>query len=205
MNYIELIEKISGLLSHISYSWQGITANGLACAFVFVFRKRILDFYVTLHNMNNPIITVVSWLFVISIYALIHKSVLATFTFFSKIKAQKAHKKAELLRHENIKQNFMTLSKKEIAILKFVLSQDWHSAWLPDNYKPIMILIKKGYLVQIGSNSKSISSLRYMFDYSSAHLFTVPDNIQQLISQMPQEFSQKWRRTKPDWSFQECQ
>ncbi len=205
MNYIELIEKISGLISHIAYSWQGITANVIACVFTFFLRNFILDFYVTLDGMNNPIITVAAWLLIISMYALIHRSVSAGFAFFSKLKAQKAHEKTEMLRQESIRQNFMALSKKEMAILKFVLLQDLHSAWLPDNYKPVMILIEKGYLVQIGLDGKSISNLQYMFDYSIAHLFTVPDNIQQLIAHMPPEFSKKWRKIKPDRTLQECQ
>ena len=205
MNYIELIEKISGLISHVTYSWQGLAANVIACASVFFLHSVIRDFYVTLDNMNNPIITVAAWLFIISVYALIHRSVSAGFAFFSKLKAQKAHEKTEMLRQESIRQNFMALSKKEMAILKFVLLQDLHSAWLPDKYKPVMILIEKGYLIQIGLDGKSISDLRHMFDYSFAHLFTVPDNIQQLIVHLPPEFSKKWRSIKPDRTLQECQ
>lgn len=155
--------------------------------------------------MNNLLTNITVLLFVLTLYGIIYRSISGVFKAVQQYRDAKQQKREEARRLEALKNSLLNLSKKEMAILKFVLLQDLHSAWLPDNYKPVMILIEKGYLVQIGLDGKSISNLQYMFDYSIAHLFTVPDNIQQLIAHMPPEFSKKWRKIKPDWKLKDCQ
>ena len=148
--------------------------------------------------MNDSIITTASWLFMLSLYALIFKAV-------STFKAGRLKKQEEATRKERVMKDILALSKQEIAILKFVLKQGSSTAWLPDNCKQVIILVEKGYLVQIGFNSKPISDLRLSFHYSLVHLFSVPENVQKIIADMPQEFVKKWRRIKPDRSFKDCQ
>ena len=161
--------------------------------------------YATLNGMDISIITVASWLFMLSVYAIIYKAVSSCFRGVSNFKAGRQREKEKAAQKERFMKDIQALSKREIAILKFVLAQEANSAWLPDNYKPVMLLIEKSYLVQIGIKSKSISSLQLSFDYSLVHLFTVPENIQKLIADMPPEFIKKWRKVKPDRSFEDCQ
>ena len=108
--------------------------------------------------MNDSIITTASWLFMLSLYALIFKAV-------STFKAGRLKEKEKATQNERTMKDILALSKQEIAILKFVLNQGSSTAWLPDNCKQVMLLVEKGYLVQIGFNCKPISDLRLSFDY----------------------------------------
>ena len=155
--------------------------------------------------MNNPIITITTCGFLISVYVFVYKFISAGFKAVSNYRNARKTEQERLLREQTMLKYLCNLSRSEIAILKFILKQSSCAAQLPDQYKPIMLLIEKGYLVQIGDDSKPISDFRLMFDYSLAHLFSIPDNIQQLIKHMPPEFSKKLRKTKPDRILKECQ
>lgn len=200
-NFLSFIAQISGSLS----AWPTIFSNIAAFAVVFLTRNLIHRWYVTLVDMDNSIITAASWLFMLSVYALIYKAVFACFKGVENYKASRLKEKENTERKERMMKNILALSKQEIAILKFVLTQESFSAWLPDNFKPVMLLVQYGYLVQIGMESKTVSDLQLSFNYSLAHLFTVPENIRQIIANIPQQFIQKWRRIKPDRRFQNCQ
>ena len=104
-------------------------------------------------------------------------------------------------------QDILNLSKSEIAILKFILKQHLHAAWLPTHDKSILFLQKKGFISLVCNTSKEIPlhSTFHSDFFSTASLFSIPDNVQLLIAHMPQEFHMKWRKIKPDWRLQDCQ
>lgn len=201
-NFLSFIAQISGSLS----AWPTIFSNIAAFAVVFLTRNLIHRWYVTLVGMDNSIITAASWLFMLSVYALIYKAVFACFKGVANYKASRLKEKEKVTQNERITKDIQALSKQEIAILKFVLAQHSHVAWLPCSCTPIILLAKKGLISIFSKNSKNIPTHSRYYEFgSNALLFTIPDNVRKIIDDMPQEFHKKWRKIKPESSLEECQ
>ena len=146
-------------------------------------------------------------LFALSLYGIIYRSVSGVFKTVQQFRDDKNKKREEAHRLKALKNSLLNLSKNEMAILKFVLLQDLHSSWLPTHDKSILFLQKKGFISLISNTSKKIPlhSTFYADFFSAASLFSVPDNIQLLINNMPPQFQKKWHKIKPDWRLRDCQ
>ena len=207
MNPLEFIEHFLALASGSFSSWPSITTNAITVLILFFARNIIFSFYVTLQGMNNLLMNITALLFMLSLYGIIYRSVSGAFKAVQQYRDTKKKKREEAHRLEALKNSLLNLSKNEIAILKFTLQQSLHSAWLPIHDKSILFLKNKGLISLISNTSKEIPSYSTFHAdfFSSASLFSVPDNIRLLINNMPPEFSQKWRKIKPDWRLKDCQ
>ena len=202
-------EKILAFTTQVTGSlsaWQTIIANIAAFVAVIFSRNALNCWYATLYGMDNSIITAASWLFMISVYAIIYKAVSACFKAVSNFKTNRLKEREKTAQKERMMKDIQALSKQEIAILKFVIAQPSHVAWLPASYAPVIILAKKGLISLFSKKSKNIPAhSRYYEFLSEALLFVVPEYVQKLVADMPLEFMKKWRRIKPDRSLDECQ
>lgn len=207
MNPLEFIERFLTLASGSFSSWPSITTNAITVLILFFAHNIIHSFYVTLQDMDNLLRNITVLLFVLTLYGILYRSVSGVFKSVQQYRYAKNKKRAEAHHLEALKNSLLNLSKSEIAILKFILTQSLHSAWLPVHDKSTLFLKKKGLISLISNSSKEIPShsIFHADFFSSASLFSVPDNIQQLINNMPPDFSKKWRKVKPDWRLQECQ
>ena len=157
--------------------------------------------------MNYNVDTIIFWLATITAYAFIYRSVCAVASLCSKLyasrKAAKAHTRNLLLK----KQNLLNLSKTEIATLKFLLAQSSRVAWLPASSSTTALLKQKGFIKPFGRNIKNICDNSKSFQEAISHavLFTVPSDIAQLISLLPQEHFKAWRKGQPDRSLAQYQ
>lgn len=151
--------------------------------------------------------SIITILFVLSLYGIVYRTVSGVFKVVQQYRDAKQLKREEARRLEALKNSLLNLSKNEIAILKFILTQSLHAAWLPVHDKSTLFLKKKGFLSLISNTSKEIPlhSTFHADFFSSASLFSIPDNIRLLINNMPPEFSKKWRKIKPDWRLKDCQ
>lgn len=198
-------EKILAFVTQVTHSitsWQAVITNIIPLFVVLIFHHAVKHFYVTLEGMNNTFVTVAIWLSMFSLYGLLYKAVSACFSAVSKHKADKEAQKNESIRKERMIQDILNLSKSEIAILKFILAQEHNIAWMPDEHKTIIMLREKGIITLFCKDSKTISTGQSL---NFASLLTIPDNVQKLLSHMPQDFHKKWRKIKQDNSFQDCQ
>ena len=201
--FVQLIGQATGTIS----SLQCITANLVSFIAAVIFRKHITYLYGTLNGMNNPIINVATWGLLFSVYIMIYKAVSAVFKFVADRKNALKAEQEKIQRLERLKQDIATLSNNEIAIIKFLLNQDQHTAWLPKNLKHVLLLRKKGILYLFCNEEKKISSdsLYYSDFFSRAQMYALTNHAQNIISQLPLEIRKKWRKVKPDNTLKDCQ
>ena len=201
--FLQLVLQVTGSLS----SWQTLVANLLSFVGVIFFRHQINKFYATLDGMDNSIVTVATYGLLISAYVALYKSVSAVFRGFSRYREARNNEQELSRRQETLKQTLLDLSRKEIAILKFLLNQEYNVAWLPTHIKPVLMLKKKGIICLFSNAEKNIShqSLYYSDSFSHAQMFTIPDDVLKLITQIKPDASPKWRKTKPDHTFSDFQ
>ena len=202
----EYFDKICSLLSNITgsiISWNTIFANLIAISCSIFFRNSISRFYATLDGMNDTLKNILIILSIITVYSFFYQITSAFSSFLSKLKERWLSSREASLRSNILKQHLFALSKKEIAIVKFILLQDNHMAWLPEIQKDIIFLTHEGIITPFSNHRKEIdrASFYYSEPFASARLFCIPDHIQLFIAQIPDNLSRKWKKVKPDSSF----
>ncbi|MBQ6113445.1 MAG: super-infection exclusion protein B [Synergistaceae bacterium] len=189
--FVQLIMQATGTIS----SLQCITANLVSFITVMIFRKHITYLYGTLNGMDNSIINVATWGLLFSVYIMIYKAVSAVFIKYNNVKKGK-----------RLKQDIMTLSNNEIAILRFILTQDSQAAWLPDKMLPVIQLETKNIIHNIDYTRTKIASIWRDFTYGvSCSVYTISNDAQNIISQLPPDIRKKWRKVKPDRTLKDYQ
>ncbi len=199
---MDFLEKISAFIlqaANSSYSWCSILASTLFIAILAFIHQS----YATIFNMNDTITTFITWMTLITLYFLIHKICSSIGDVILAFRAERK-KEAELKKlQEQDKQTLLHLSPREIGLLKFMLSQDCNSAWLPHNDKLVIFLTLKHCIKQLDFlESKTITTNKGSISVS---LFSVTDTILSILWDMPQELAEKWRKAKNNKTFAKYQ
>ena len=156
--------------------------------------------------MNNPIVTIATWGLLFSGYIVIYKIVSEIFNAVSKHNESK-RKEQEKLRHlEILKHDIMNLSNGEIAIIKFILKQSLHAAWLPDEDAFVILLESKNIIHNVDLTRTKIFNFWHNSNRNlSCNLYQITDNALKLITEMHGQLSQKWRNVKTDKTLADFQ
>ena len=199
---MDFLEKISTFILQVassSYSWCSIIASG---AFSFILGY-IHYSHGTILSMSDTITNIITWMFLISLYLLIHKTCSSIGELILAFREQRKNEAAIKKQQEQDKNTMLNLSPREFGLLKFMLSQDCNAAWLPPNATPVIFLSIKNCIKQLDYlDSKTITTKKGSFSVS---LFAISDNVIRIIANMPPEIAEKWRNSKTDKSFAKYQ
>ena len=157
--------------------------------------------------MNDFVNNLIFVLLALSLYGIIFKAVSFTLSRAKRFLKNRHSKQLKLQRLELFKQTLLALSKNEIATLKFILHQPNFSAWLPDNYSSTIFLLQKQLITRFSSNTKTISDDSGLLSeaLSFASLFTIPENVRNILADMPPELANRWRKVRINNSFAQFQ
>ena len=163
--------------------------------------------YATLDAMNVFVTNFIFVLLALSLYGFIFKAVSFTLSRAKRFLKNRHSKQLKLQRLELIKQTLFTLSKNEIATLKFILHQPNFSAWLPHDVSAVALLRAKGIIKPFGRNIKTIyhNSKSFHETMSYAIFFTIPENVRTILADMPPELADRWRKVRINNSFAQFQ
>ena len=207
---MDTLEKITALVLQVTgslSSWSTIITNIISVLLTFSCRDIIRSFYATLDAMNDFVSNFIFVLLALSLYGIIFRAVSFSLSLGKKLIQYRRSKKVKLQRIQLIKQKLLTLSKNEFSVLKFLLAQDSCSAWLPRNTSDVVLLREKGLIKPLGRNIKNIYDNQKTFQeaMSYAIFFTVPENVKNILADMPPELANRWRKTRVNNSFAKYQ
>ena len=207
---MDTLDKIAALVLQVTgslSSWSTIITNIISVLLTFSCRDIIRSFYATLDAMNDFVSNFIFVLLVLSLYGIIFRAVSFTLSLGKKLIQYRRSKKVKLQRIQLIKQKLLTLSKNEFSVLKFLLAQDSCSAWLPRNTSDVVLLREKGLIKPLGRNIKNIYDNQKTFQeaMSYAIFFTIPENVRNILADMPPELADRWRKTRVNNSFAKYQ
>ena len=170
-------------------------------------RNTIRAFYVTLDTMNDFVTNFIFVLLTLSLYGIIFRAVSFAFSLGKHFLQLRRSKKLEIQQTETVKQHIFSISKDEISAIKFLLAQDSFSAWLPHDSSAVALLRGKGLIKPFGRNIKTIYDNQKSFQeaMSYAIFFTIPENVRNILADMPPELAAKWRKTRINNSFAQFQ
>ena len=105
---------------------------------------------------------------------------------------------------QNNLHSFLNLSKREIAILKYLFLRSNHSAWLPPDMPDTSLLLHKGYIEVIVDKRKSPNPLNF---YTSAKdsLYTLTESSTTTLNRHKDDFMRRWKKIKVDKLFDKFQ
>ena len=199
MDFIDKIFTFILQVANSSYSWCSI----LASAFFITILAYIHYSHATIFNMNDTITTFITWMSLITLYLLIHKICSSIGDIILAFRAERKNEAELNKQQEQDKQTLLRLSPREIGLLKFMLSLDCNSAWLPPNDKLVIFLTLKHCIKQLDFlESKTITTNKGSISVS---LFSVTDTILSILWDMPQELAEKWRKAKNNKIFAKYQ
>ena len=199
MDFLEKISAFTLQVATASYSWYSILASTL-----FITILAYLHYsHATIFNMNDTITTFITWMSLFTLYLLIHKICSSIGDVILAFRAERKNEAELKKQQEQDKQTLLHLSPREIGLLKFMLSQDCNSAWLPPNDKLVIFLTLKHCIKQLDFlESKTITTNKGSISVS---LFSVTDTILSILWDMPQELAEKWRKAKNNKIFAKYQ
>ena len=97
----------------------------------------------------------------------------------------------------NILNNILTMSKSELAVLKFLYSRPSQYAWLPKDLTEAILLTHKGCIDIVKDKRGSSSGLNFsLYINSDDTLYTLSDQTKKVISEHLQEIKTKWRNAR---------
>ena len=153
--------------------------------------------------MNETIINVATWIFLISLFLAIHKTCSTIGDIILSVRAQKKAEAQQAFDKQRITQSLLALSAKELGLLKFILKQDFQAAWLLPNSTIVVILSAKKFIQPfdiLPSKNVPVGN-----DQSFASLFTIPENVRNILADMPPELAARWRKVHINNSFAQFQ
>lgn len=199
---MDTIEKIAALIfkaAGSTYSWSNIIASLLFSLVLFALNIAC-D---TILPMNETIINVATWMFLISLFLAIHKTCSTIGDIILSARTQKKAQTQLALEKQRSVNTLLALTAKEIGLLKFILHQEFQSAWLLPN-STIVIILSAKKLIQLvdilPSQHASVGN-----DEVLTSLFTVPENVKNILADMPPELADRWRKTRVNNSFAKYQ
>ena len=177
MYLLDFIEKFSALASGALSSWPSITTNA---------------------------ITVL--LFGLTLYGFIYRSVSGLFKIVQLYWDARNKKIEDSRRIEALKKSILHLSKSEIAILKFVLKQHLHVAWLPNEDTSVFLLERKNIIRNVDlTKTKIVGTWRGSNYGISCNLYQLTDKARMLLTEKHKELYKNWRKIKTKCSFSDFQ
>lgn len=142
---MDTLEKITAIILQVAgatYSWSSIISSLLFSFILFCLHY----VHVTIFSMNETIINVATWMFLISLFLAIHKTCSTIGDIILSARAQKKAEAQQAIDKQRITQSLLALSAKELGLLKFILKQDFQAAWLLPNSTIIVILSAKKFI-----------------------------------------------------------
>ena len=186
-------------MSHAVSSWPSLTANAIVGLFFLVTHDYWGKACATLTSMNNPFILIGAGFIALSLYGVLYKGVAAFFTFImnrlhdSKLQKEKLHA-------------LLSLSLKQISVLNFLLSQEKHTAWLPNEYLPVLLLERENILFNLDFlNTRLVEVWQGHTRSVSCNAYKIPDDVLILIHSLPVDVHNNWSNIPPDQSLQQYQ
>ena len=108
---------------------------------------------------------------------------------------KRKNKIAEQQQQINILNNILSLSKGELAVLKYIFYRPAQCAWLPKDFLEAILLTYKGYIKVIQDKRGSSSDLNFsLYINTDDKLFTLSDQAQKVIAEHLKEIKSKWRK-----------
>lgn len=206
MHPLDFIEKFSALASGAFSSWPSISTNVIVIFILFFAHDLITTIYATLEGMNNLIINIISLFAALTLYGGIYRIVAISFRLLSQFCLYRRSQKELLRRQQTIRQNILKLSRKEIAILKFLFHQDDYSAWLPDKNASVMLLERKNILLNVDFTRTKIVDFWHGSNRNlSCNLYQITYDALKLLNEMHGELYTKWRNVKTNNTFADFQ
>ena len=199
---MDTLEKITAIILQVAgstYSWSSIISSLLFSFILFCLHY----VHVTIFSMNETIINVATWIFLISLFLAIHKTCSTIGDIILSARAQKKAEAQKAFDKQRITQSLLALSAKELGLLKFILKQDFQAAWLLPNSTIVVILSAKKFIQPVDILPSKNVPVGY--DQSLASLFTIPENVRNILADMPPELAAKWRKTRINNSFAQFQ
>ena len=105
---------------------------------------------------------------------------------------------------QNNLHSFLNLSKREIAILKYLFLRSNHSAWLPPDMPDTSLLLNKDYIKVIAKNRKYVDPLNFYVSEKDA-LYTLTETTLTLIGKHKEEFMRRWNKIHIDKTLDKYQ
>ena len=199
---MDTLEKITAIILQVAgstYSWSSIISSLLFSFILFCLHY----VHVTIFSMNETIINVATWIFLISLFLAIHKTCSTIGDIILSARAQKKAEAQQAFDKQRITQSLLALSAKELGLLKFILKQDFQAAWLLPNSTIVVILSAKKFIQPVDILPSKNVPVGY--DQSFASLFTIPENVRNILADMPPELAAKWRKVRINNSFAQFQ
>ena len=100
-------------------------------------------------------------------------------------------------REQNMINNFLNISKKELAIMKFLFHRKTKSAWLPCNLTEAILLTKKHYIKIIQSSRKSMEMFNFYINQNDI-LYSITPETLNLINKYKSDVTQKFKSVHYD-------
>ena len=199
---MDTLDKIAALVfkaAGSTYSWSNIIASLLFSLVLFALNISC-D---TIFHMNETIINVATWMFLISLFLAIHKTCSTIGDLILSARAQKKAQAQLALEKQRSVNTLLALSAKEIGLLKFILHQEFQSAWLLPNSTIVIILAAKKLIQPVDILPSQHTSVGN--DEVLTSLFTIPENVKNIIADMPPELAARWRKVRINNSFAQFQ
>ena len=111
---LDYLDKLSSFILQATgslSSWQTVSINLFSCLVVFYFREHLYHFYVTLHRMDNPIVTFATWGLIVYSYIALHKIIAAVFNYGKRYKNSRSALHEASLHKEAFKLTLLQLSR----------------------------------------------------------------------------------------------
>ena len=149
--------------------------------------------------MNETIVNVATWMFLISLFLAIHKTCSTIGDIIISARTQKKADTQRAIEKQRSTNALLALTAKELGLLKFILRQEFQAAWLLPNSTIVIILSAKKFIQPVDMlPSKNVS---VGDNQSLAELFTIPENVRNILADMPPELAERWRKTRVNNSF----
>ena len=189
-----LIVQVTGNLS----SWLVIMTNFMFLPILFLISDAVKIFYDKISGMPETIINIASCMFFISLYMAIYKVISGLFKSVSKYQARKDEQEREQHAQEAMRATIRGLSLREIGIIKFMLRDEFQSAWLQPKDKAIIFLQDKGFIEQVGEEFKNLENIydKHGSAITIGHLYRLTPKFNQAYQGILQELQAQWKRIK---------
>ena len=175
LNFLELINKF--------LSWR-LLIPVTFISFAFLGLDFVPIFHDILHAMFNYIVVsciLFSLLVICKIGFLLQELIARTI----KLKREESNNLNSLL----------SLSKPEIAVLKYLFYRQTNSAWLPPDFTEAILLLHKGYLEVVSEKRKSFDALNFYLNEKDT-LYKLSEATLHLINKHKEEITRKWKKIR---------
>ena len=206
MEHLREALELIATLSDKSHSWRSILAAifSITCSLLFI--NHLFAVYDYLHNLRHPVGTIIFWLSAYTVYGLIRKLIDALADILAKHRASRRIAQQNSQNLAALENNLLHLSKKEIALLKFLLLTYPQNVWLPQDFSYVVSLTAKNIISCVDPLASKIVDLPHGSSINSlCSLYSLSPEARKIICRNSLLESSKWKDIAPDNSFAEFQ